>query len=701
MNLFFQRTIFIALISWFLAICIYYLTDFETKLGLDILFKIRGARPPPSEVVIVAMDDADTQNGLQVGDQYLTWRNFQAKLIRQLQQQQVALIVFDLHFLDSNPKVDEDLALAIKNAGNVLLADCVQRILPNSKNDFDGRKCSINPKFRLPFVDIRGDSDQQVFSKLFAMRKIPPTSLLAEAALVHAPFYLSNDAGDPIILNSWNIYDSLAESPALPLLAWLYFSSSKVDLDNIIPSGISYSEWISEQRRACMSENLTKKPIGKSNFFSRINDVVCENNTPFLDYYGPARTFRMESYLDVYNGKVTGFQGKVVFVGKAKRLSISNNDDTDYFRTPFSDTSAGNMSGVEIMATHFANLNSGRFIRPLSNSVLCLWLFAFSVLIVLLISNLGWLAGTGMCLLLSGFYFGFAVWSFSSNGRWLPVVIPFMQLIFIALWDLSAWLPFSTAKRTVHGVCLATDIEGYTPIAERLTPEQLDNLLAPYFKAQSDPVIFHAGKINDITGDAMMAVWFDMLIAKQRLSACLAALEILRAVERFNAIGPISLPIRIGLFDGDIKLRPIYVGGQRFYRGVGNTLNIASRIEGVNKVLGTRILASKSITDEASNVFVRPVGKFVVKGRDEPVELVEIVGRQQAVSAIQSERYQQFSLGLAAFQLGLWQQAVNSFESLLASYGHDGPAKFYLRLALNYLKNPPQNWDGALKLDNK
>ncbi len=700
MNLFFQRTIFIALISWLIAICIYYLTDFETTLGLDVLFKIRGARPPPSEVVIVAMDDADTQNRLRVKDQYITWRGLQEKLIRELQHQQAALIVFDLHFIESDPKVDKVLASIIKDSGNVLLADCVQRMLPGVKDDFEGRKCSEKLELRQPFIEMQGALEQQVSDQIIAMRTIPPTPLLAAAALEHAPFYLPDNPSKSIY-NSWNIYDSLAESPALPLLAWLYYLQPKGELNSIIPPNISYSEWISEQRRAFISGKISKAAINNSKLESRIYAAISENNPFLLDYYGPARSFRMETYLDVYNGQVTDLQGKVVFVGKAKRRAISNKEDTDYFHTPFSDATTGNVSGVEIMATQFANLSTSRFIQPLPYLMVCLVLLAFSCLITLLIANLGWVAGTSVSLVLSGIYFGIAVWSFSSNGSWLPVVIPFMQLIFISLWDLSAWLPFSTAKRNVHGLCLATDIEGYTGIAEGLTPEQLDNLLAPYFKVLSDPVISHAGKVNDITGDAMMAVWFDLSLAKQQLSACLAALEILWAVERFNALSPVCLPIRIGLFDGDIKLRTIHVGRKRFYRAVGNTLNIASRIEGVNKILGTRILAAKSITVNASNVFVRPVGKFVLVGRDEPVELVEILGRRQDFVAAQFKMYQQFSLGLAAFQLGVWQQAISCFESLLVNFGDDGPTKYYLDKALAYQENPPHNWDGTLKLDNK
>jgi adenylate cyclase len=699
---YFHRTLTIISIAWLLGIGVNNLTNTETSVGLDTLFKIRGPRPTPSKVIIVTMDDAETENALKVGDQYLSWRGFQDKLIRELQRQQAALIVFDLHFIVSDPMADPELAAAMHAAGNVLLADCVQRIKLSETDSFDGRKCSSRNQFRQAFVEIQGKPKPQVAEQLIAMRSIPPTPLLAEAALDHAPFYLGNDVGNPVIRNVDNLYDNLAEAPSLPLLTWAYYLQANHDLTGMVQPGTPVSEWLSRRRRDCVSapDKTLESAVEKSGPASRLDAAICRSNNPYLNFYGPPRSFQMVSFQDVYAGKLSSLQGKVVFVGKAKSKSISNNDDLDYFHTPFSNTATGNMSGVEIMATQFANLNEDRFIRPLPDFWFNTLLFAFALLITMLFTSLGWLSGMLTSLLILCSYAGLSTWCFSRYGYWLPVVIPFIQWVFICVWELSAWLPFSTSKKHVHGVCLATDIEGYTSIAEGLTPIQLDNLLAPYFKILTEPVISNSAKINDITGDAMMALWFDLPLKKQRLSACLAALEIRQAVEKFNAVNPLALPIRIGLFEGDIKIRPIHAGGKRFYRAVGNTLNIASRIEGANKILGTRILAADSIALTSSGIYFRPLGSFRVIGREDPLQLVEIIGKIQDVSATQQVKYQQFAAGLAAFQQGRWQQAALNFQALLNELGDDGPARFYLKLALDYQKKPPMGW-GVVQLDQK
>jgi adenylate cyclase len=152
------RAITIALITFLLGRSIDYLTGLETSLGLDTLFKIRGARPPPAEVVIVTMDET-SETPLGVGQDLTRWRGFHAKLIQELQRQSAALIVFDLQFIVSHPDHDPAFSAAMHRAGNVLITDCVQK-LRRGVEDFFGRdECSeINKE---PFVKRDGGGQQQ------------------------------------------------------------------------------------------------------------------------------------------------------------------------------------------------------------------------------------------------------------------------------------------------------------------------------------------------------------------------------------------------------------------------------------------------------------------------------------------------------------------------------------------------------------
>ncbi len=729
------RAAVIALITFLLGSGIDYLTGLETALGLDTLFKIRGVRPPPDKVVVIAMDET-SETRLGVGQDLTRWRGFHAKLIHELQRQGAALIVFDLQFIASRPDQDPAFAAAMREAGNVLVADCVQK-LRRGVEDFYGREeCTETNKE--PFVQREG-GQQPLSEQLIAMRKIMPTPVLAQSALDHAPFQLTNDAENSTIHESWTFIDTLAEAPTLPVLTWLYYLQRIGALQGIIQPGTPFSVWLTGQRRQCLSglDNTPRSSPEKSDLENRIDDVICLDDSRYLDFYGPPKTLRMESYSDVYEGKVTDFKDKVVFIGKANRKFSPGK--IDFFQTPFTDTRSGEMAGVEIMATQFANLLEGRFIESRFPPGLLLVMFGLAV--GLLLTRFAGPFGMAASLLLGIAYAGLSVWCFNRNGLWLPVAVPLLIQLPVSwlislMWSrldllderkrmlafvrrvFPQWIPFVpaspgqwypekgsaplTPERDVRGICLATDIEGYTTVASHHTPHQMWELLNAYYQVLGHPVSSHNGIIADVTGDAMMAVWIDSPVAAQRLSACLAALEMELAVERFNETSSVGrLPTRIGLHEGDMKLGKLDAGEVSHYRAIGDTVNTASRIQGVNKFLGTRILASSAIAASLINVSCRPVGVFRLVGREQPLELIEIVGMETDISESRYAIYEKFARGLSAFRQGQWENAVASFQSLLDDYVYDGPTRFYLGLALAYRENPPQEWKGVVILDAK
>jgi adenylate cyclase len=721
------RALFIALATYLIACGVDKLSDMETSLGLDTLFKLRGSRAPPAEVVVVAMDETSETN-LGVWQDLTRWRGFHAKLIRELKRQGVELVVFDLALVAPHPEHDPDFAEAIKEAGNVLLIDCVQK--QQGDEGFDGRdECSERNKE--PFVQMDGrQKDQSLREKIVAMRKIPPTPVLAESALLHAPFYLPKV---PVIREGWDFVEELGDTPTLPVLAWFHYLQRSNALQTSVKPAHSVSAWLNEWRKQC----LLNKIITMKNHDDR---VICpeDSSSRYLDFYGPPETLRMESYSDVYEGKATGLMGKVVFVGKAGRLYSPGK--TDVFETPFTDLSRGKMAGVEIMATQFANLLEGRFIAsPLPPG---LFLLAFSMVVGFVLVQFAGITGIAASLLLSGAYAGLALWYFSRNGWWLPMAVPLLIQLPVAwlmslLWSrrdllkerkrilqfvrrvFPQWMPMPSSpgewfpeisgniqprsERDVFGLCLATDIEGYTTVAAQHTAHEMWELLNAYYQVLGHPVSSNNGIIADVTGDAMMAVWIDLPVAKRRLAACLAALEMEQAVELFNETSSTGrLPTRIGLHEGDMTLGRLDAGQGSHYRAIGDTVSTASRIQGVNKYLGTRILASAAIVASLNSVVYRPVGSFRLVGKDEPIALVEIVGMQEdTVVAGSKALHEQFALGLQAFQLGKWKDAAINFQLLLKEYGHDAPGQFYLNLAQRYLANPPSDWDGVVTLSGK
>ncbi|MEQ1622788.1 MAG: adenylate/guanylate cyclase domain-containing protein [Methylococcales bacterium] len=734
MSNYIPRTLIIALISALLGSGIDYLTGMETALGLESLFKLRGARTPPPEAVVVAMDEI-SEVRLGMGQDLTRWRKLHAQLINQLQRQGVALIVFDLQFIASQAENDPALAEAMRKAGNVLLTECVQK-LRRGVEDFYGRdECSSTNQ--AAFVQKEGG--QALSEQLVAMRKISANPLLAQSVFDLAPYHLTNDAGSTIIREGWVFLDDLAEAPTLPVLTWLVYLQSSGQVNDMLPANGPLSTWLTAQRRLCLSEPTSRSTIFRtpSVLSQRIVSIICGDDSRYLDYYGPPQTLRMESYSDVYQGLVSDLQGKVVFVGKANRQYSAGK--TDFFQTPFSDTRSGKMAGVEIMATQFANLLEWRFVDAALPSGLVY--FGFGLLVSLVLIAFSGFTGMGLSLLLGGGYALLAIGCFSRSGLWLPVTVPLLIQLPLC-WLLSLvwsrrdllherlriicfirqvfpqWLQFTPASpgqwfpekntpqftfdRDVKGLCLATDIDGYTTIAAQYTAHQMWELLNAYYQVLGHPVSSHNGIIADVTGDAMMAVWIDLPLGNQRLNACLAALEMAVAVSRFNQASDFgNLATRIGLHEGDMTLGRLDAGEGSHYRAIGDTVNIASRIQGANKFLGTQILASKGIAVSLVNVLCRPVGSFRLVGREEPVELIEIVGKAEGVKDSKNLICKTFAHGLCAFQQGDWHEAAVCFQRILDNYGDDGPSKFYLELAVAYQESPPLYWQGVVTFEEK
>ncbi|TPQ26958.1 CHASE2 domain-containing protein [Methylomonas koyamae] len=718
------RLLIVAAIAGLIAGAVSSATDLELS-SQDTLFRWRGPLPSPGQVVVVAMDEvSETQLG--VGQDLTRWRPYHARLIRQLQQQGARLVIFDLQFITANPAVDPDLAAAMREAGNVLIGECIQKFRHGTADFFGREECA--EANRQTVIALEGEAAGELPEQLVAMRKISATPAIGQAALDSAPFFLVNDAEEAKVREVWTFFDALADAPSLPVLAWAYTLQPFADWTG---TGQTLSAWLTDRRRDCLAD---AGHAARSGLGANFDKVLCDGDSRYLNYYGPPKTLRMESYVDVYSGQVNDLRDKVVFVGRANRQFSPGK--TDFFPTPFSDSHTGKMAGVEIMATQFANLSQGAFIEmPLP-----FWSVSaiFGLAIAGLLNSRSKRRGLFASLLLAAAYAGFAVYAFAARHWWLPLAGPvlvqlpvswllalvwsridllcerkrllaFVRQVFPQWatfvpaapgdWNPDRHLPPTRPERDVSGLCLATDIAGYTGIAAQHSPHEMWQLLNAYYQVLGHPVISHDGAIADVTGDAMMAVWFELAPAKQRLLACLAALEMAEAVAAFNKTSPLAaLTTRIGLHEGPLTLGRLETGQTSHYRAIGDTVNTASRIQGVNTPLGTRILATSTITAGIDGVLSRPVGAFRLVGRAEPVELTEIVGHGESIPNIV---HSIFADGLAAFRAGHWPEAVRVLQAVLELDANDGPSRFYLKKALAYRQHPPEVWDGVIDLDSK
>jgi adenylate cyclase len=224
-------------------------------------------------------------------------------------------------------------------------------------------------------------------------------------------------------------------------------------------------------------------------------------------------------------------------------------------------------------------------------------------------------------------------------------------------------------------------------------------LLGEYYEALGSIISSHGGKIVNIAGDGMIAIWADPHIPNLQLAACLATLQSDKALNKPHAPeGRPQLPTRFGLYEGT------FVAGRlskdtAIENPIGDAINIASRIESANKMLKTNILASPAVVANVPNIIYRPVGSFLLRGVEQPTELMEIVGLQTEVSGATLKSHKRFIKGLKAFQQGHWHVAHDIFKALLATGNNDGPIQYYLAITKSCNEQPPNGWKGYIALD--
>ena len=239
------------------------------------------------------------------------------------------------------------------------------------------------------------------------------------------------------------------------------------------------------------------------------------------------------------------------------------------------------------------------------------------------------------------------------------------------------------------------DIAGFTSIAERFPPEETALMLHDVLNAVSEEVIRHHGVIDKYIGDCVMAFWGAPLESPVAGSdACRAALASLEALERVNvnfaARGLGAISMRVGLHTGDAIVGNL--GSDRLfdYTVVGDTVNLASRLESANKYFSTRIMISEDTLQEAGAGFVvRELGLIAVKGKHLPVRIYELLATRESASGELVEWAGEYARAMALFHQRDWQTAQGLFETALLKAPQDGPAAYYRDWCRNCVESSP------------
>jgi adenylate cyclase len=451
-----------------------------------------------------------------------------------------------------------------------------------------------------------------------------------------------------------------------------------------------------------------------------------------INYCGPGYSYLHKSMADVVQQKLpkATFQDKIVLVG-ATATGIG-----DLRATPFGGL---DYPGVEVHANviddilHQTSLARGA--RQALWDVLLIVFFGVPLGIWMALVSPRWMwFGFGLLAPLAGVdYLAFL------HGSWLNFTVPAATLtgnvILVSLFRVlieekekrrvrsafGQFVPPEVIRRLLVNPQLVqpkktditvmfSDIRGFTSISEKLDAQDLALFLNQYLTDMTQIVFAHQGTLDKYIGDAVMAFWGAPYEEPgHAVRACNGALDMMKRVQemqkKWEAEGKPHLDIGIGLNTGVASVGRMGSVLRYGYTALGDTVNLSSRLEGLNKEYGTHILANETTYHAAKDAgFVfRELDLIRVKGKLQPATIYELLGRSAELGADQDvqARLELFAQARELYRKREWNKAQRTFEDVIGKW-EDGPSRTYWKRCQEYLfDEPPSGWDGVFTMTHK
>lgn len=645
-----------------IILSLYHTANLEkiSLIGYDFLFSLRGEIAPNDKIVLIKQDEASTNHfNTRLSD----WpRSYHASLILNLYRAGADLIVFDYDFSrPTSSKDDQAFADAISEAGNVILAN---RLLPNGEMAQPQEEFSEN-SLGEGFIDTILDKDG-VWRKLIYTSRTSDGYIHFSLPMVTAEIF-EDFPEDQRVLNDPDA------------LGW---GSHKLPYPDMM-----------------------------------INFASGNNTYPYISYYKI-----LENDFDA-----SSVRGKIILVGNTHRLG------KDFFAVP----TDKQMSGLEVHANAVSTILDDRFIRPVDQALLTLLVIISGLAGGLVIffrhpdlkNNI--LLLTGGCSIIM-----FSAWHlFVYHTVWLDFV-PLLQVFLLNTsvatayqWRLSRLrekeirglfghyvsknvvdailsehIPVQLEGHRTEVTILFSDIRGFTSISESLSPVELGQLLNQYFDEMIAAVFQYDGTLDKLMGDAVMAFFGSPLeVTDHQHQACQCAREMIQRLQKLNLSGQlpagVTIEIGIGLHTGEAIVGNL--GSSEFadYTVIGDTVNLASRIEGLNKRYATTIIISEDTYQYVNEDYLcRELDTVRVKGKEEPKRIYEMMLDNNSVNKDLAEHYEK---ALQLYRDRQWDNATICLQQILADTD-DGPSKRLIENCKKLQTQPvDKNWSSITSLDEK
>jgi len=442
------------------------------------------------------------------------------------------------------------------------------------------------------------------------------------------------------------------------------------------------------------------------------------------------------------------FRNKIVLVGSTMA------EERDYHKTPIANPAdpalRTDMHGVEIHATVIQNLLNGDHLSAVDLNLESLFILFLAVITfygVLALrsvkASMVWLveiAAAGAVIALIGVIIFVSLLVFTNSNLILGMVNPSLAIVFSYVGTIVfTYLSERQQKALIKGVfshyvspsvvnelisnpekarlggdkreltVFFSDVVSFTTISEQLTPEELVELLNEYLDEMTEIIIKYNGTLDKYEGDAIMAFWGAPIPQKEHaLRACLTALDMqdrLRQLRiRWKKEKRPALEVRIGINTGPM-IAGNMGGKKRFdYTVIGDSVNLASRLEGANKQYHSSIMISEfTYTHVKNKLLVRELDLIQVKGKNEPVRVYELLGTlQKELSEEQRQSMEMYSEGLQLYRQRKWDESIAYMQQAASLDPECYPAQIYIqRSGLYKLNPPPSDWNGVFIMTTK
>jgi adenylate cyclase len=579
----------------------------------------------------------------------------------------------------------------------------------------------------------------------FAMDMQLNTPVVAKGTKHTAFFNTEQDADGTIRSKGFLLRTGQTYFPALSIKAYLVANNY-----NASPKfGYNQATFLKEVEGFEITNNETGE---------KVFDVPIDSRgRMLLNYAGPQKMYPYLSFADMvndspeaevsqhqWNAKEKRWETKNFKVNKAEFLKnkilvvgATATGIYDLRVTPFEE----NYPGAETHLTAIDNLIQRKFFRthPAERINMAIVLALLGLLLSLTLAYSGALLGMLVTVLVAVGTWYFDQYYLFKNGTIVSIVWPLLltSVIYVSM-TFYRYLTEERGKKELrqtfqkyvspaiveeilsdpqnlelggkkaHVTMFFSDVRGFTTISEKLDPRALSDLLNSYLTPMTELVFSNRGTLDKYMGDAIMAFFGAPISYKDHAKyACRCALQSLTKLfelqKQLEAQGLPAIDIGIGLNTGDVSVGNMGSQTVRNYTVMGDAVNLASRLEGINKEYGTRIIISEFTYNEVKDTFIcREVDWVRVKGKILPVKIFELIAEEKVPSAQYAEMLKWFKEGYQQYHEKAWQKGLESFSKALDIIPTDPVSKLYIERCQDYLAEPPaDDWDGVFVMKTK